>query len=148
MLDSGAPLVGKLPMPARLAVAGYVAGGRANRPRRSPPPVRPISGRRDPRPRRTAAESVRCCCQEVPGDTSVPEAYRECERITRERARNFSYGIRLLPGPKRRALSAVYAFARRVDDIGDGELPPPRSCGCWPKAAPRCTTRARGPRTR
>lgn len=55
--------------------------------------------------------------------TSVPEAYRECERITRERARNFSYGIRLLPGPKRRALSAVYAFARRVDDIGDGELP-------------------------
>ena len=29
-------------------------------------------------------------------------------------------GIRLLAPPKRRALSAVYAFARRVDDIGDG----------------------------
>ncbi|MGW0889823.1 phytoene/squalene synthase family protein [Saccharopolyspora gloriosae] len=58
-------------------------------------------------------------------NTSVQEAYRECERITRTRARNFSYGIRLLPGPKRRALSAVYAFARRVDDIGDGELPAP-----------------------
>ena len=54
---------------------------------------------------------------------SVQEAYRECERITRTRARNFAYGIRLLPGPKRRALSAVYAFARRVDDIGDGGLP-------------------------
>lgn len=54
---------------------------------------------------------------------SVQDAYRECERITRTRARNFSYGIRLLPGPKRRALSAVYAFARRVDDIGDGDLP-------------------------
>ncbi|RRO18967.1 squalene synthase HpnD [Saccharopolyspora rhizosphaerae] len=53
----------------------------------------------------------------------IRDAYRECERITREQARNFSYGIRLLPGPKRRALSAVYAFARRVDDIGDGVLP-------------------------
>jgi phytoene synthase len=41
-------------------------------------------------------------------------------------ARNFSYGIRLLPAPKRRALSAVYAFARRVDDIGDGDLPADR----------------------
>ncbi|MEU6266138.1 presqualene diphosphate synthase HpnD [Saccharopolyspora shandongensis] len=53
----------------------------------------------------------------------IRDAYLECERITREQARNFSYGIRLLPGPKRRALSAVYAFARRVDDIGDGDLP-------------------------
>ena len=34
----------------------------------------------------------------------VRDAYQECERITREQARNFSYGIRLLPGPKRRAL--------------------------------------------
>jgi phytoene synthase len=54
---------------------------------------------------------------------SVDEAYDECERITREQARNFSWGIRLLPATKRRALSAVYAFARRVDDIGDGTLP-------------------------
>jgi phytoene synthase len=51
------------------------------------------------------------------------DAYDECERITRSQARNFSYGIRLLPAAKRCALSAVYAFARRVDDIGDGELP-------------------------
>jgi phytoene synthase len=50
-------------------------------------------------------------------------AYRECERITREQARNFSWGIRLLPEPKRTALSAVYAVARRIDDIGDGTLP-------------------------
>jgi 15-cis-phytoene synthase len=55
--------------------------------------------------------------------TSVEEAYDLCERITREQARNFSWGIRLLPAPKRRALSAVYAVARRVDDIGDGDLP-------------------------
>src|SRR5579875_967486 len=54
---------------------------------------------------------------------SVAAAYAECERITREQARNFSWGIRLLPAPKRTALSAVYAFARRIDDIGDGDLP-------------------------
>jgi squalene synthase HpnD len=52
----------------------------------------------------------------------VPDAYRHCEQVVREQARNFSYGIRLLPPPKRRALSAVYAFARRIDDIGDGDL--------------------------
>ena len=54
---------------------------------------------------------------------AVPDAYRECERITREQARNFSWGIRLLRPPKRTALSAVYAMARRIDDIGDGTLP-------------------------
>ncbi len=53
----------------------------------------------------------------------VLEAYDHCEEITRSQAKNFSYGIRLLPGPKRQVLSAVYAFARRVDDIGDGDLP-------------------------
>ncbi len=54
----------------------------------------------------------------------VSAAYRHCEEITRSQARNFSYGIRLLPPAKRRAVSAVYAFARRIDDIGDGGLPP------------------------
>jgi 15-cis-phytoene synthase len=54
----------------------------------------------------------------------IEEAYRECERITWSQARNFAYGIRLLPQHKRRALAAVYAFARRIDDIGDGTLPP------------------------
>jgi 15-cis-phytoene synthase len=53
---------------------------------------------------------------------AVLAAYRECERITGDQARNFAWGIRLLTTPKRRALSAVYAFARRVDDIGDGDL--------------------------
>jgi 15-cis-phytoene synthase len=53
----------------------------------------------------------------------VSAAYRHCEQITRSQARNFSYGIRLLPPAKRRALSAVYAFARRIDEIGDGDLP-------------------------
>ncbi|HWG00266.1 MAG TPA: squalene/phytoene synthase family protein [Trebonia sp.] len=51
------------------------------------------------------------------------EAYAQCEQITWEQARNFAYGIRLLPPDKRRALAAVYAYARRIDDIGDGDLP-------------------------
>jgi 15-cis-phytoene synthase len=55
---------------------------------------------------------------------NVDEAYEQCERITWEQARNFAYGIRLLPPAKRRALAAVYAFARRIDDIGDGDLAP------------------------
>src|SRR6266536_3256218 len=57
-----------------------------------------------------------------PAAIEVRAAYQRCELITKSQARNFSYGIRLLPADKRRALSAVYAFARRVDDIGDGAL--------------------------
>lgn len=52
-----------------------------------------------------------------------PDAVRHCQRVTRVRARNFWYGIRLLPPAKREALAAVYAMARRVDDVGDGDLP-------------------------
>jgi phytoene synthase len=54
----------------------------------------------------------------------VELAYRACEEITRREAANFYYGIRLLPRAKREAMSAVYAFARRVDDIGDGDGDP------------------------
>ena len=53
----------------------------------------------------------------------LTEAYRECERITWSAARNFAYGIRLLPPDKRRGLAVIYAFARRIDDIGDGTMP-------------------------
>jgi len=55
------------------------------------------------------------------GDTV---AIQYCESVTRREARNFWYGIRLLPPTKRRALAAVYAMARRIDDIGDGTLSP------------------------
>ena len=50
-------------------------------------------------------------------------AYAYCAHVTRTQAGNFYWGIRLLPGPKRRALCAVYALAREIDDIGDGDLP-------------------------
>ncbi|MFJ7167631.1 presqualene diphosphate synthase HpnD [Streptomyces globosus] len=54
----------------------------------------------------------------------VQAAYSYCEAVTGTQARNFAYGIRLLPADKRQAMSALYAFSRRVDDIGDGTLPP------------------------
>jgi 15-cis-phytoene synthase len=54
---------------------------------------------------------------------TVARAYAEVERLTRREARNFAYGIMVLPRPKRQAIAAIYAFARRVDDISDGELP-------------------------
>lgn len=56
--------------------------------------------------------------------STLEDAFRVTEDVTRTEARNFYYGIRLLPPAKRSALCAVYALARRIDDIGDGELPP------------------------
>lgn len=56
---------------------------------------------------------------------NIDEAYRVCEQITRTEARNFNYGIKLLPEPKRKSMCALYALARRIDDIGDGDAPEP-----------------------
>jgi phytoene synthase len=54
---------------------------------------------------------------------TTEEAYAEVARITRREARNFAWGIVVLPGPKRRAVTALYAFARRVDDLADSGTP-------------------------
>jgi len=54
---------------------------------------------------------------------TVEQAYAEVQRVTRARAKNFAYGIMVLPREKRRAIAAVYAFAREVDDIADGDAP-------------------------
>ncbi len=53
-------------------------------------------------------------------EPGIDSAYRYCEQVTWSQAKNFAYGIRLLDPPRRRALAAVYALARRIDDIGDG----------------------------
>lgn len=54
---------------------------------------------------------------------TVQEALAAAEAVTRTEARNFYYGIRLLPTPKRQGLCALYALARRIDDIGDDDAP-------------------------
>lgn len=59
------------------------------------------------------------------------EAYAETDRITRETARNFAWGIRVLPGPKRHAIAALYAFARQVDDLADRDEPAREELESW-----------------
>jgi len=56
----------------------------------------------------------------------VQEAYRRCAQIARQSGTTFYRGMRLLPRPKRDALFAIYAFARRVDDVADGDAPADR----------------------
>ncbi len=51
-------------------------------------------------------------------------AYEHCRRIARASRSSFYTGMRLLPPERREALFAVYALARRIDDVADGPLPP------------------------
>jgi phytoene synthase len=44
-----------------------------------------------------------------------------CQRLTRTAARNFYYGLKLLPEPKRSAMFTLYAYMRVVDDIADDD---------------------------
>lgn len=55
----------------------------------------------------------------APTPSQLAVAYSVCRSITRSSARNFYYAFLVLPRPKRQALSAVYAFMRRCDDIAD-----------------------------
>ncbi len=45
--------------------------------------------------------------------------YARCASITRRASSNFYYAFMLLPAERRRALYAVYAFCRFIDDIAD-----------------------------
>jgi 15-cis-phytoene synthase len=49
-------------------------------------------------------------------------AYAHCRQIARASGSSFYAGMRLLPPDRRAALFAVYALARRIDDLADGEL--------------------------
>lgn len=50
----------------------------------------------------------------------------EVRAITRGARSSFALGIALLPAERRRAMHALYAFARIVDDIADGPWPAAR----------------------
>ena len=56
----------------------------------------------------------------------IARALAFCRRVTRRRARNFYYGLKLMPEPKRSALYAVYAFMRACDDLADEDCPDPQ----------------------
>jgi 15-cis-phytoene synthase len=53
---------------------------------------------------------------------SVALAYEHCRGIARDSGSSFYAGMRLLAPDRRNALFAVYALAREIDDIADGEL--------------------------
>ena len=55
----------------------------------------------------------------IPTESQLHMAYSVCRGITRSQAKNFYYGFLVLPKRKRQALSAVYSFMRRCDDIAD-----------------------------
>jgi phytoene synthase len=52
---------------------------------------------------------------------SLAQSREYCAQLTKREARNFYYGLKLLPQRKRAAMFALYAYMRLVDDIADGQ---------------------------
>jgi phytoene synthase len=51
---------------------------------------------------------------------AIARSYAYCERLARREAGNFYGAFRVLPGPQRQAMCALYAFLRVADDLSDG----------------------------
>ncbi len=93
--------------------------------------VAPLAEANGSTPRETASNSPRAALaseetavlarQTKPSEQShlVDASYEECRRIAKNSASNFYYAFFLLPEAKRRALCALYAFMRLVDDVSD-----------------------------
>jgi 15-cis-phytoene synthase len=126
LLAAGIPLTRSLRGWCRLAVAGYVAGGLAAADAIEAAGYDVLAGSMRPRRVRTLRHGLRILASPAArprrGGHPKPEldrAYAACAEVTRTQAKNFAYGIALLPAAKRRAMAVVYALARRVDDIVD-----------------------------
>jgi 15-cis-phytoene synthase len=52
--------------------------------------------------------------------TELQRSYELCSAIAKRTGKNFYYSFLVMPREKRRAMSAIYAFMRRSDDIADG----------------------------
>lgn len=64
-------------------------------------------------------------------------AYRACRSVARRAGSNFAWVEWLLPAPQRRGMQALYAFARRCDDLADGQEPLAQrreALACWRQA--------------
>jgi phytoene synthase len=53
----------------------------------------------------------------------IDAAHAWCRDVTRRKARNFYYGLKLAPEPQRTALYSIYAWMRSADDIADAAGP-------------------------
>ncbi|MDP3062839.1 MAG: presqualene diphosphate synthase HpnD [Chloroflexota bacterium] len=71
-------------------------------------------------------------------------AYRHCQQLTREQARNFYYAFVTLPRDKRRAICASYAFCRLCDDAADEDIPLERKLELLREIESRLDAAARG----
>ena len=58
------------------------------------------------------------------GEITVDEAYLQCEEICRKASSTFFASFSALPIKKRKAVHAVYALCRYLDDIADGDTRP------------------------
>jgi phytoene synthase len=56
-------------------------------------------------------------------DSDLAASFQACREITRAHARNFYYGLRLTPEPRRSAVYAIYAWMRTADDLVDQPTP-------------------------
>jgi 15-cis-phytoene synthase len=56
-----------------------------------------------------------------PAHASLDADYERCALVTSRSSSNFYYAFMLLPAERRRALHALYAFCRFLDDISDDE---------------------------
>ena len=75
----------------------------------------------------------------TPSPISVEESYRRCQALARSHYENFTVASRFLPSELRRHFSAIYAFCRTVDDLGD-EYPGDRlhALDLWEHDLRRC----------
>jgi 15-cis-phytoene synthase len=72
--------------------------------------------------------------------TDLANDFRFCRDVTRQSASSFYYALRLLPPTRRKALYAVYAFCRAVDDAADEGDPgqAPHLVAEWRTELERC----------
>jgi phytoene synthase len=54
---------------------------------------------------------------------SVAASYQHCQQILRRSSSNFAWSFAFLPREQRRAMTALYAFAREADDLADDDHP-------------------------
>ena len=54
----------------------------------------------------------------------APKPWAHVNRVVEQSSSSFLWGMRVLPGERRRAMYAIYAFCREVDDVADepGEI--------------------------
>lgn len=52
-------------------------------------------------------------------DPTLEQSQAYCHELMRKAARNFYFGMSLLPSEKRSAMFALYAFMRQIDDLAD-----------------------------